>query len=75
MKNNKWTAAIGAGFTAAVGETIEISVCAFFIKILWNLVIPEIFNLQDISFWQAVGLYLLPAFLFNRVGKGDKKNE
>jgi hypothetical protein len=34
------------------------------LQILWNLLMPEIFGLPYISFWQACGLQLLAALLF-----------
>lgn len=33
---------------------------------LWNWLMPEIFGLIEITFWQAVGLCLLSSALFNR---------
>jgi hypothetical protein len=34
------------------------------LQILWNLLMPSIFNLPYISFWQACGLQLMAALLF-----------
>ena len=34
------------------------------LQILWNLLMPAIFNLPYISFWQACGLQLMAALLF-----------
>ena len=34
------------------------------LQILWNLLMPEIFGLPYISFWQAVGLNLIATILF-----------
>jgi hypothetical protein len=34
------------------------------LQILWNLLIPELFNLPYISFWQACGLNLIAGILF-----------
>ena len=31
---------------------------------LWNLIIPELFSLRPINFWQAVGLVVLSHILF-----------
>lgn len=31
---------------------------------LWNAVVPDLFNLPVITFWQAFGLTLLCSFLF-----------
>jgi asparagine N-glycosylation enzyme membrane subunit Stt3 len=34
------------------------------LQILWNWLMPDLFNLSYISFWQAVGLNLMAAILF-----------
>lgn len=31
---------------------------------LWNWLMPEIFNLIEITFWQALGLVILSSILF-----------
>jgi hypothetical protein len=38
--------------------------------LLWNLLIPEIFGLATINFWQALGLLALARILFGGFGKG-----
>ena len=47
----------GAGFTLAV-------------MLLWNSLIPSIFGLGIISFWQALGLLVLSRLLFGGFGHG-----
>ena len=43
-----------------------------FIQFLWNATIADIFGLAAISFWQAVGLFILAKFLFGFGGSsGD----
>ena len=42
---------------------------------LWNELMPELFGLGEITFWQAVGLYLLAQALFGTVGSRKKKND
>lgn len=37
---------------------------------LWNLLLPAILHLPLISFWQALGLFLLSRVLFGRLGGG-----
>ncbi len=39
---------------------------------LWNWLMPIIFHLPEITFWQAVGLNLLSAMLFTN--KGSSKD-
>jgi hypothetical protein len=36
------------------------------LMLLWNWLMPIIFGLSEISFWQAVGLNLLASILFAR---------
>ncbi|HVU98907.1 MAG TPA: hypothetical protein VHE34_26980 [Puia sp.] len=35
------------------------------VMLLWNALMPEIFHLPTISFWQALGLFLLAKILFS----------
>lgn len=37
---------------------------ALIVMLLWNALVPDIFHLQEINFWQAWGLYILSSFLF-----------
>ena len=41
---------------------------------LWNELMPELFGLGRITFWQAVGLYLLAQALFGTIGSKKKKD-
>ncbi len=34
------------------------------VMVLWNLLMPALFNLPELRFWQAVGLLLLTRLLF-----------
>jgi hypothetical protein len=36
--------------------------------LLWNWIIPSVFNVNPISFWQALGLLLLSKILFGGFG-------
>lgn len=40
---------------------------------LWNWLMPGIFNLPEITFWQAVGLNLLSTILFGKVTNKNKE--
>ena len=43
------------------------------LMLLWNWLMPSLFNLPMISFWQAVGLNLLSGILFGQKSyKSDK---
>lgn len=43
-------------------------------KWVWNWVVPDIFNLPLIDFWQALGLNILSGILINP-SAGGKNNE
>ena len=39
---------------------------------LWNWLMPELFGLQAITFWQALGVALLSSCLFKSASSGSK---
>ena len=45
---------------------------AFPVMWLWNWLMPEIFGLVEITFWQGLGLAVLSGFLFNRSSSTSK---
>jgi len=50
-----------------------IAVLALFsavVMLLWNVLIPGIFGLATINFWQALGLFVLARILFSGFGGG-----
>ena len=60
MKNN-----IIEGILIVIGLIIIVALLfGLPLQILWNLLMPELFNLQYISFWQACGLNLIAGILF-----------
>ena len=46
-------------------------VFGFVLKWLWNWLMPDIFGLRQISYWQAFGLLLLAKLLFGRFSRQD----
>jgi hypothetical protein len=40
------------------------------VMLLWNVLVPDIFGLAVINFWQALGLLALSRLLFSGVGRG-----
>ncbi len=42
----------------------------FIIMLLWNALMPVIFRLPEITFWQALGLFLLSRLLLGGFGPG-----
>ena len=45
-------------------------VFGFLVQGLWNWLMPALFGLHTISFWQAFGLFLLSKILFGGFHKG-----
>lgn len=58
LKILKWTA-IGI---------VAITVFGFVTMFLWNWLVPSVFNGNPITFWQALGLFVLSKILFSGLG-------
>jgi len=43
----------------------------FVVMLLWNWLMPEIFGLKQITYWQAWGLLALSSILFKGFGSGE----
>lgn len=76
-KKNKFGKIAGwvfIGILTAVGFAL---VLGYIVMLLWNWLMPEIFGLITINYWQAVGLILLAKLLLGGFGhhKSDKHND
>jgi len=45
------------------------------VKVLWNWLMPSIFGLGKITFWQAFGIVLLAKLLFGSFGHGHTRKD
>jgi hypothetical protein len=60
---------------------VVVAVAGFVVKGLWNALMPQIFGLHMLTFWQALGLLLLTKLLFGGFhrhsggGKGRWRNQ
>jgi hypothetical protein len=55
------------GIVTVVGVVILVALLLGLpLMILWNWLMPTIFGLPTIGFWQAVGLNFLASILFNK---------
>lgn len=43
------------------------------VMLLWNWLMPTIFGLTTLSFWQALGLFILARLLFSSMGFGGRR--
>ena len=68
-----------ATLTAIVGIVLIIAlVCiilALPVQLLWNWLIPEIFGLKTITFYQALGLTFLSHLLFSSTNQNQNKKQ
>lgn len=60
MQRRWWT----FGPKIAVMIAAAVVVFGFLVKALWNCLMPSLFGLPTITFWQAFGLFLLSKLLF-----------
>lgn len=67
LKITRWIAA-GLAIVAALALVLGVAV-----MLLWNWLMPEIFSLTTISYWQAVGLVLLSHLLFKGPPLGHRR--
>ena len=61
LKGLKFLGFIILGALAAAGFAF---LFGYFVMLLWNWLMPEIFGLITISFWQAAGIVLLARLIF-----------
>ena len=61
------------GVRIIVFGIVAIAVLGLIIYGLWNALMPAIFNLPAISFWQGLGLLILGRVLFGGFGCGGRR--
>jgi len=52
------------GLKVALFATLAVAAVSFVVMSLWNVLMPGIFAVPSISFWQALGLLVLSKLLF-----------
>lgn len=61
------------GFLFVVVVVLAVGLLSGFpVMWLWNWLMPVLFELPTINFWQALGLYVLSAFLFKTYTSSNK---
>lgn len=56
-----------------VGFLVMAAAFSAIVMLLWNWLMPAIFGLISINFWQALGLLVLARILFGRFGFGRNR--
>lgn len=66
------------GIGVGIGGLILMVMLAFlfglFVMLLWNWLMPEIFGLTEISYWQGWGIALLAHLLFKSGGHNSRSH-
>ena len=52
------------GVKFAIMAVLAVTVFGFVVMSLWNWLMPALFGLHEITFWQALGLLILSKILF-----------
>lgn len=71
MKRKKWLWWIPAGIAAMV---LFIFLGGTVVQLLWNWLMPMLFGLREVTFWQAVGILGLSRILFGGLGVGGHRS-
>ncbi len=74
MRNKSPLEIVGMVIFGVVAITGLAILFGFVIMWLWNWLMPEIFGLTTLTYWQAVGLFILLKFLVGGCGRSGKKS-
>jgi hypothetical protein len=58
------------GFLMGIGFIGLMFLCGWVVMLLWNWLMPEIFGLKQLTYWQAWGLLILSSILFKDFPSG-----
>ena len=59
---------VGWMFVGAAAAVLFAFVFGIFVMLLWNWLIPGLFGLREITYWQAFGIVILAKLLFGGFG-------
>ena len=66
---------IGMVFLGVTFALLFALVFGFLVKWIWNFLMPDIFGLKQITYWQAFGLVVLTKLLFSTFGPHDRNRK
>jgi hypothetical protein len=69
---NRIAKMVGIGIMVAIGFVIFVFIGGFVVQALWNWLLPSLFGLPEVTFWQALGLLTLSRILFGSMGRGGR---
>ena len=73
MRNKSPLEIVGMVIFGGIAITGLAILFGFVIMWLWNWLMPEIFGLTTLTYWQAVGLFILLKLLLGGCGRGSSK--
>lgn len=70
---NRWRRPKGAKLVGLITLGLSAAIFfgflyGFFVRILWNWLMPDLFNLKEITYWQAFGIVMLARLVFGSRG-------
>ena len=74
MRTKKPMEIVGWVLLAIIGITALAILFGFIIMWLWNWLMPELFDLGTITYWQGVGIFILSKILLGGFGGGGGKS-
>jgi hypothetical protein len=66
---------VGMVILGVIGAAVFALAFGYFVKLLWNWLMPAIFGLGLITYWQAFGIVILGKLIFGNIGGGMHRNE
>jgi hypothetical protein len=64
---------IAIGIALLIGFIVFLFIGGVLVQWLWNWLLPDIFGVRRVTFWEALGLLALSRILFGGVGGGGRK--
>lgn len=71
----KWMQIIFFSVLGLIAVTALGFLFGYVIMLLWNALMPQIFGLPSIGYWQGIGLFILARILLGGFGGGSKSQE
>ena len=63
-------------FTAIIGLIAVIAfLLGFPLMLLWNWLMPSLFNIREITFWEAIGINVMSGILLGKYNNFNKKSK
>ena len=75
MREKNPLAVVGMVLLIAIGIAALIALFGYVTMSLWNWLLPDLFGLKTITFWQAIGLVILAKIFFGGFGSDSSSKK